>query len=94
MPRDPKPRDLQAVALATSDPEQYADIMKPDSIRLSPAFSLPMGLKEVTGFASACVSLGMEVECTAVERPGVDIDKAQELSETLGCRFRTRSWHP
>ena len=83
-----------SIALMTSDSTQYSELMKPDSIRLSPAFSIPMGLKEVTAFASACISAGLEVECTAVERPGVDIEAAKSLAETLGASFRARTWHP
>ena len=83
-----------SVALATSDADQYAELMKPESIRLSPAFSLPMGLSEVQGFCTACISAGMSVECTAVERPEVDIDSARTLAESLGASFRARSWHP
>ena len=83
-----------SVAIATADAEQYAELMKPESIRLSPAFSLSMGLSEVTGFAEACISEGMSVECTAVDRPEVDVEAARTLAESLGASFRARSWHP
>ena len=82
-----------SVALATADAAQYEQLMRPDSIRLTPAFSLPLGLDEVTGFVAACVAEGMAVECNAVEAPGVDLAAAGALAETLGASFRTRPYH-
>ena len=82
------------VALATADPEQYDSLMRPDGIRLTPAFSLPLGHEEVCGFVSACISAGMTVECNAVAAPGVDVDSVSALAASLGATFRSRSWHP
>lgn len=67
--------------------------MRPEKLRLSPAFSLPLGLPDVSCFASACLSAGLEVECTAVASPEVDIDAAKEYAERLGASFRVRTWH-
>ena len=86
--------EATSVALATADPTQYAELMKPQPLRYSPAFSLKLGHADVAAFIKACVATGMRVEATAVAAPGVDIDAAKELSAELGASFRSRSWHP
>lgn len=83
-----------SISLASSDPKQYAELMKPEAIRYSPGFSLQLGLQEVSGFVTECVTAGMKVECTTVQAPGVDIDAAQALATTLGASFRARSYFP
>ena len=83
-----------SVALASSDADQYQTLMRPDPIRLTPAFSLPLGLDEVTGFVTACVAEGLQVECNAVEAPGVDLAAASALAASLGASFRSRSYNP
>eukprot|EP00966_Prymnesium_polylepis_P061241 1420564-Prymnesium_polylepis.1 len=77
-----------------AEPEQYAELMRPERLRLSPAFSLPLGQSDVCRFVSACLGAGLDVECTAVAAPGVDIDAARECASRLGAGFRARSWHP
>jgi molybdenum cofactor biosynthesis enzyme MoaA len=81
------------VALASADPVQYRELMQPHELRLSPAFSLPLGHDEVTGFVAACVAAGLAVECNAVAAPGVDVPAAAALARSLGASFRERSWH-
>ena len=83
-----------SVALATADAAQYATLMSPESMRLSPAFSLPLGHQEVVGFVAACVAEGLDVECNAVAAPGVDVEAAAALAASLGASFRARDWHP
>ena len=61
--------------------------MRPEKLRLSPAFSLPLGLPDVSRFASACLSAGLEVECTAVASPEVDVDAAKELCGAAWCEL-------
>lgn len=82
-----------SVALATADAEQYIELMQPEQLRLTPVHSLELGLPDVTDFVRACVAAGLEVECNAVEAPGVDVEKAKELALELGATFRPRSWH-
>ena len=79
---------------ATADAAQYTELMKPEPIRLSPVMSIPMGHSEVTGFIAACVAEGLNVECSAVARPEVDLDATAALAKSLGATFRERSWHP
>mmetsp|Transcript_31498 Transcript_31498/g.71158 ORF Transcript_31498/g.71158 Transcript_31498/m.71158 type:complete len:220 (+) Transcript_31498:20-679(+) len=83
-----------SVALMTADPEQYSALMKPEKLRLSPGFSLQLGHQQVCGFVSACIAAGLNVECTAVRSPEVDIGAAEALAGELGASFRARSWHP
>ena len=82
------------VALASADPEEYLALMQPEELRFSPAFTQQLGHGEVTSFVKACVGVGMAVECTAVEAPGVDVDAAAALASELGASFRARSYHP
>ena len=83
-----------SVALASADAAQYDELMRPEPIRLTPAFSLPLGHDEVCGFVSACVSEGVQVQCTAVAAPGVDVAAVAALAESLGASFKERSYHP
>jgi hypothetical protein len=48
----------------------------------------------VCGFIASLAEAGVEVEATAVERPGVDVAAARKLAEALGAGFRTRTYHP
>lgn len=72
------------VALATADPTQYAELMRPESGDHA----------TVCGFIASLAEAGVEVEATVVERPGVDVAAARKLAEALGAGFRTRTWHP
>ena len=84
-----------SVALMTADREQYHALMQPEMLRLTPGFSLQLGHKEVRGFVTACVTTGLNVECTAVGSPDVDMDATRALAQELGAgSFRGRSWHP
>lgn len=80
------------VALASADAEQYTAIMKPEKLRHSPVFSLPLGLDSVKGFVTACIKADINVECTTVEAPGVDVDAARQLAEGLGAKHRSRPY--
>ena len=82
------------VALASTDAAQYRELMRPETLRYSPGFSLELGLDEVTGFISQCISAGIAVECTTVEAPGVDLDAASSLAADLGATFRSRKYFP
>ena len=79
----------------TADREQYHALMQPEMLRLTPGFSLQLGHKEVCGFVTACVTAGLDAECTAVGSPDVDMDATRALAQELGAgSFRGRSWHP
>lgn len=83
-----------SIALASADAEQYDELMRPEPLRLSPVYSLRLGHAEVCNFVECCVAAGLEVECTAVARDGVDLDAAARLATALGASFRSRSWVP
>mmetsp|Transcript_61766 Transcript_61766/g.145589 ORF Transcript_61766/g.145589 Transcript_61766/m.145589 type:complete len:236 (-) Transcript_61766:80-787(-) len=74
------------IALNAASPAEYLEIMKPTDGGAS--------LEEVCDFAAACVEQGLSVECTAVEAPGVNIQEVSALAKSMGCSFRSRSFHP
>ncbi len=80
--------------IVTADPKQYAAHMKPEPLRYSPAFQLDLGHDEVKSFAIACVAAGLDVECTAVGAPGVDVGAVSALAAEIGASFRVREWFP
>ena len=83
-----------SVAISTADPAQYVQRMQPEKLRYSPVFSLSLGLDEVCNFVTHCVVNELEVECTAVAAPDVDLGATRRLAQSLGASFRSRSWHP
>ena len=77
--------DKMAIALQTDNAPQYVEIMKPQE----------GGFDDVCAFVSACAEAGLGVDCTAVERPGVDIESTRKLAHSLGATsFTTSTWFP
>eukprot|EP00238_Polyblepharides_amylifera_P013280 CAMPEP_0196580170 /NCGR_PEP_ID=MMETSP1081-20130531/27560_1 /TAXON_ID=36882 /ORGANISM="Pyramimonas amylifera, Strain CCMP720" /LENGTH=173 /DNA_ID=CAMNT_0041899971 /DNA_START=249 /DNA_END=770 /DNA_ORIENTATION=- len=75
-----------SVALTTASPKQYMDLMQPLD---------GLGHAEVCGFIAMLAEEGVQVTCTAVDRPGVDIAAARALSSALGAvNFQIRTFHP
>ena len=73
------------MALATADPRQYEELMQPHADS--------GGHATVCGFIVNLVEAGVEVECTAVKKPGVDVTAARRLAEALGAvEFRAREY--
>jgi len=80
--------DCISVALMCDNPKAYDDIMKPQ-IKGGKAFG------DVCNFICQLAEAGVNVECTAVDRPGVNITNTKNLALSLGARsFRTRSFFP
>ena len=78
-----------SVALMSSNPKQYQELMNPQGA------GDQRGHADVCQFIAACAEAGIEVECTAVKKPGVDWRAAKELSEALGAvGFRAREYFP
>ena len=76
---------MATVALATADPSQYEELMRPQ-----PGSG---GHAAVCGFIVNLVEAGAEGECTAVKKPGVDMTAARQLAEALGAvEFRARDY--
>eukprot|EP00051_Salpingoeca_urceolata_P017252 m.233556 g.233556 ORF g.233556 m.233556 type:complete len:299 (-) comp18902_c1_seq8:2837-3733(-) len=74
------------VSLMSADPRQHAELMDPAEGRAH---------SDVCAFVCALAEAGVEVECTAVKAPGVDVSAARALSEALGAvAFRTRDYFP
>ena len=85
--------DAASVAIATADAEQYQTLMHPQPLRYSPVFSYKLGHADVCTFIKECIAVGITVEATCVERPGVDVEAARQAAIDLGASFRSRSWH-
>ena len=86
------PRAAAARSLADSDDEAppAPGACAPPSC--SAAATAP-GLGEACAFVRALVVAGVQVECTAVAQPAVDLAAAAALAQSLGASFRERSWH-
>mmetsp|Transcript_23774 Transcript_23774/g.56780 ORF Transcript_23774/g.56780 Transcript_23774/m.56780 type:complete len:220 (-) Transcript_23774:76-735(-) len=76
------------VALNSAFPPQYQEIMLPE------CGTPGLGLGHASEFVRTCIRAGIEVECTAVERPDVDVEAVQMLATALGASFRSRTYHP
>lgn len=76
--------DCVSVSLNTSDPIQWLKLHRP----LSPYRK--KGFESVLDFIRNCVKALPETIVTAVELPGVDLQKVKILAESLGARFRLR----
>lgn len=78
--------DKMSISLVSDNPKQYQDIMQPMN-----------GLKfqDVCSFVIACVEADMEVECTAVDRPDVNVSAVRALSLSLGAQhFSVATFFP
>jgi len=74
------------VALNASNPPQYDKLMQPTNGK---------GFGDVCSFVIGAAEAGMDVTCTAVEVPGVDIAVVRALASSLGAAtFKSRSFHP
>lgn len=87
------------VAIASADETQHRLLLAPrDAATATPGGGGPAadapGLADACRFVQALVAAGMEVECTAVAEPSVDLKAAEVLAASLGASFRSRSYHP
>ncbi|CAM9160792.1 unnamed protein product [Ectocarpus fasciculatus] len=75
-----------SVSLVSDNPQQFQDIMQPSN-----------GAKfgDVCSFIISCAEVGLDVECTAVERPDVKISNVRSLALALGATgFRSVKYFP
>ena len=73
-----------SVFLPAVEPTKYSELLAPQNGR---------GFSDVCTFISRAAEAGVDVECTAVARPDVNISDIKRLAMALGARsFRTRSW--
>lgn len=78
--------DQVSVALMCNTPHQYEKIMRPP---------LGLGHQDVCNFVVALSEAGVDVECTMVKIPGVNVGETKKLAEALGAlRFRAREFFP
>mgnify|MGYP003385227920 CR=1 FL=1 len=74
-----------SINLLSDNPKQYQELMQPQT-----------GLKfnDVCSFVIACVEAGLEVECSTVSHPTVNISAVRALSHSLGAqKFNVGSYH-
>ena len=74
-----------SVALATNAPEQYLSLMEPCIVGCAH--------ERVCSFIRSALSCNLQVEITAVDRPGINKDKTNELAMLLGVQSQIR-WRP
>ena len=73
-----------SVFLPASSSAKYDKLLAPSSGR---------GFRDVCGFVARLAEAGVNVECTAVARPDVNVPEIERLMLGPGARsFRTRSW--
>ena len=73
-----------SVFLPSACPSKYDELLAPSSGR---------GLRDACGFVARLAEAGVNVECSAVARPDVNVAEVETLAMSLGARsFRTRSW--
>ena len=73
-----------SVFLPAASPSKYDELLAPRGGR---------GFRDVCGFVARLAEAGVNVECTAVARPDVNVAEIETLARSLGARsFRTRSW--
>lgn len=74
-----------SVCIGTSNPAQYDTLIQPDE---------GLGFSNVCGFILAAVENELNVVCSAVTHPSVDITSVRQLSESLGADFISREYFP
>ena len=80
-----------SVSLPCDNPTQFDQIAYPSD------YLIPQGkgFSDVCSFICMLAEAGVSVECTAVEREGVNITATRALAMSLGATsFRVRSYHP
>jgi hypothetical protein len=87
------------VTIASADEAQHRVLLAPRGAAIATPGGAGSGagspgLPEACHFVQALVAAGMEVDCTAVAEPSVDLAAAGVLADSLGASFRSRSYHP
>ena len=72
------------VSLNAHDANSYEKLCRPQFGRST--------FDSVLEFASRCSTL-MELEISAVELPGIDLDIIQRITKQMGGRFHLRNYH-
>lgn len=58
------------------NPKQYAEIMQPQ---------VNLSFGDICNFIVCAAEAGLQVDCTAVERPDVNIQRVRSLATSLGA---------
>eukprot|EP00579_Thalassiosira_antarctica_P008451 CAMPEP_0201901484 /NCGR_PEP_ID=MMETSP0902-20130614/54393_1 /ASSEMBLY_ACC=CAM_ASM_000551 /TAXON_ID=420261 /ORGANISM="Thalassiosira antarctica, Strain CCMP982" /LENGTH=256 /DNA_ID=CAMNT_0048435437 /DNA_START=24 /DNA_END=794 /DNA_ORIENTATION=+ len=73
-----------SVFLPAANPNKYAELLQPNDGR---------GFSNACSFVARLAEAGVDVECTAVARPDINVGEVKALAMSLGATsFRTRSW--
>ena len=84
-----------SVALAASDAATYYERMRPVSLGTDSAATLDNAFATACAFVRAAAETGLQVECTAVAAPGVDVEQTRALALSLGAtEWRVREYFP
>lgn len=85
-----------SVALAAADSASYRALMAPNELCDPALLTEPAAaFGAVCDFVIRAVEAGLQVECTAVAAPGVDVDSVHALARKLGAtRWRVRPYFP
>ena len=76
-----------SVFLPAATPSKYDELLAPRRARGG------RGFRDVCSFVARLTEAGVNVECTAVARPDVNVAEIETRVRSLGARsFRTRSW--
>lgn len=81
-----------SVALMTHQPALFDELMRPLNEDGEP---VTLAHARVCNFIQSGATLGLRVEATGVDRPGVDKEKTEALAKQLGAQsFRWRTYFP
>jgi TatD family-associated radical SAM protein len=84
-----------SVALAAADACSYFERMRPVSLGSAPSATIDNAFETVCEFVRAAAETGLQVECTAVAAPGVNIEQTRALAQSLGAsEWRVREYFP
>lgn len=84
-----------SVALAAADAASYFERMRPATLGLDSAATVDDAFATVCAFVRAAAETGLQVECTAVAAPGVDVEQTRALARSLGAtEWRVREYFP
>lgn len=75
-----------SVFLPAANPIKYAELLQPKK-------EYGLGFGDACSFVACLAEAGVDVECTAVARPDINVGEVKALAMSLGATsFRTRSW--
>ena len=74
------------IQIQSADPEQHRALMQP--------LHAALGLANAMELAEELLLAGVEVECSVIARPEVNLEAAEEAAIKLGATFKARPFYP